>query len=204
MWVNSFAISRTCFPIRRYTNKSFVMISSNQSTGVHQFFSFFFHFFYSTCYVIYKLGLENKWILCMFGGAQADTLVKWWLECTAARIMSTTSKISNTGGWLNPQLEKKLNLLFSYRNIWKHKIEFINIKNHYSPTNVCTIYSIFWTWIWKISIASWNKKLAFYCKYLAFFTIFWHWNLNSKNWHFTTNWETSNPPAYQFWTYYPR
>ena len=123
---------------------------------------------------------------------------------TAARIMSTTSKISNTGGWLNPQLEKKLNLLFSYRNIWKHKIEFINIKNHYSPTNVCTIYSIFWTWIWKISIASWNKKLAFYCKYLAFFTIFWHWNLNSKNWHFTTNWETSNPPAYQFWTYYPR
>ena len=123
---------------------------------------------------------------------------------TAARIMSTTSKISNTGGWLNPQLEKKLNLLFSYRNIWKHKIEFINIKNYYSSTNVCTIYSIFWTWIWKISIASWNKKLAFYCKYLAFFTIFWHWNLNSKNWHFTTNWETSNPPAYQFWTYYPR
>ena len=145
MWVNSFAISRTCFPIRRYTNKSFVMISSKQSTGVHQFFSFFFHFFYSTCYVIYKLGLENKWILCMFGGAQADTLVKWWLECTAARIMSTTSKISNTGGWLNPQLEKKLNLLFSYRNIWKHKIEFINFKNYYSSTNVCTISSIFWT-----------------------------------------------------------
>ena len=123
---------------------------------------------------------------------------------TVARIMSTTSKISNTGGWLNPQLEKKLNLLFSYRNIWKHKIEFINIKNYYSSTNVCTIYSIFWTWIWKISIASWNKKLAFYCKYLAFFTIFWHWNLNSKNWHFTTNWEKSNPPGYQFWTYYPR
>ena len=125
-------------------------------------------------------------------------------KITAARIMSTTTKISITGGWLNPQLEKKLNLLFSYRNIWKHKIEFINIKNYYSSTNVCTIYSIFWTWIWKISIASWNKKLAFYCKYLAFFTIFWHWNLNSKNWHFTTNWETSNPPAYQFWTYYPR
>ena len=84
--------------------------------------------------------------------------------------MSTTSKISNTGGWLNPQLEKKLKLLFSYRIIWKHKIWFINAKNHHSSTNVCTIPLIFSIWISKISIASGNKKLTFWCKYLAFFT----------------------------------
>ena len=91
---------------------------------------------------------------------------------TAARIMSTTLKIGIWGGWLTSQLEKKLKLLFSYRNIWKHKIRFINARNYHSSTNVCTILSIFWIWISKISIASGNKKLTFWCKYLAFFTKF--------------------------------
>ena len=121
---------------------------------------------------------------------------------TAARITSTTSKISKTGGWLNPQLEKKLNLLFTYRNIWKHKIEFINAKNYYSSTNFFTISSIFWIWISKVGIRSWNKNWHFIANIWHFLLFFWHWNLNLKNGHFTTNWETNNPPGYQFWTYY--
>ena len=86
--------------------------------------------------------------------------------------MSTTLKIGIPGGLLVSQLEKKLKLLFSYRNIWKHKIRFINARNYHSSTNVCTIPSIFWIWISKISIASGNKKLTFWYKYLAFFTKF--------------------------------
>ena len=86
--------------------------------------------------------------------------------------MSTTLKIGNRGGLLNPQLEKKLKLLFSYRNIWKHKIWFMNAKNYHFSTNVCTIPSIFWIWISKISVASGNKKIIFWCKSLVFFTKF--------------------------------
>ena len=86
--------------------------------------------------------------------------------------MSTTLKIGNRGGLPNLQLEKKLKLLFSNRSIWKIKIWFINVKNYSSSTNVCTMPSIFWIWISKISIASGNKKLTFWCKYLAFFTKF--------------------------------
>ena len=40
-----------------------------------------------------------------------------FMYITAARIMSTTLKIGIPGGLLVSQLEKKLKLLFSYRNI---------------------------------------------------------------------------------------
>ena len=99
-----------------------------------------------------------------------STLFNFSKNNTAARIMSTTLKIGNICGLPNLQLEKKSKLLFSYRNIWKHKTWFINAKIYHSSTNFCTIPSLFWIWIPKISIASGNKKLAFWCKYLAFFT----------------------------------
>ena len=109
-----------------------------------------------------------------------------------ARIMSTTLKIGIWGGWHTPQLEKKLKPLYPYRNIWAHDIHFMNTNNCHPSANVLTIYSIFWIWMSRIDPASRSKILVTCCKYLALFALK---NLNAKNWHFTADWETSNPPV---------
>ena len=93
---------------------------------------------------------------------------------TVARIMSTTLKIGIWGGWLTSQLEKKFKLLYPYRNIWTHGIQFINANNCHASVNVFTIYSIFWIWMSRIGPASRNKIFVFCCKYLAFLLNFWH------------------------------
>ena len=111
---------------------------------------------------------------------------------TVARIMSSTLKIGIWGGWLTSQLEKKLKLLYPFRNIWMHGIQFINANNCHASLNVFTIYSIFWIWMSRIDPASRSKILVICCKYLALFALK---NLNAKNWHFTADWETSNPPV---------